>query len=485
MILNRSFFARLLVIGAVWGSHIAGNLCLRGDANPSPPNFLFILADDLGWSDLGCYGNNFLETPNIDRLARQGMRFTDAYAAASVCSPSRASILSGMSPNRYGLFEFLGGPHTFPWTKLQPPENHPMPLDVVTLPEALLSAGYVSCHVGKWHVGNRKQDQGFFGVPSSHELQRVLPEKFVRELEDFVRQNPQKETGPFTEQAVRFLVSNRHHPFLCYVSYHAVHIPCQAREVLVERYVGKAEGMRTLIDPTYAAMAEVMDESVGYLLRALELLDLAENTVVVFFSDNGGLFRTVQEDAPRITTNQPLRGQKGQLYEGGIRVPLLIRWSGVVDAGSVCHVPVISHDFYPTLLEIAGAPLEQEVDGLSLVPLLTGSGRLERDALYWFYPSYHHSTPAMALREGNLKLIEFLEDGRLELYDLSKDLGEQENLVASLPEKASELQVKLSNLRRLVGARLPVLNPDYDPEKENIRMDRQERLHRIDLGETW
>jgi len=475
---------QLIAIAAVWSGGMAGDASAGLETRSDPPNFLFVLADDLGWSDLGCYGNSFLETPNIDRLSEQGIRFTDAYAASPVCSPTRASILSGRFPNRFGLFDFLGGPHNFPWTKLRPPENQPMPLQIVTLPEALSAAGYVSCHVGKWHVGNEKQDQGFVQPPAEYNIQRVLPLEFTWKLEDFVRQNPQKNTGLFTDQAVRFLASHQARPFLCYVSYHAVHIPCRGRTELVEKYESKAEQAKTVIDPTYAAMAEAMDESVGYLLRTLELLELTDNTIVIFFSDNGGLFRTVQENAPRITTNRPLRGQKGQLYEGGIRVPLIIRWPGVVRAGTVSHVPVISHDFYPTLLEIAGLSPEHDFDGLSLAPLLAGSGRLERDSLYWFYPSYHHSTPAMALREGSLKLIEFLEDSRLELYDLSRDLGEEDNLAKLMPDKASNLREKLSEMRRSVGARLPTPNPDYEAEKETIRIDGKKKAHRIDLNET-
>ncbi len=451
----------------------------------SPPNFLFILADDLGWSDLGCYGNSFLETPNIDRLSEHGMRFTDAYAAAPVCSPTRASILSGMVPNRFGLFDFLGGPHNFPWTKLRPPENRPMPLQANTLPEVLSRAGYVSCHIGKWHVGNRKQDQGFVSPPLKDEVQQALPEEFTRELEDFVRQNPQKSTGPLTEEAVRFLAARRHEHFLCYVSYYAVHIPCQARRELVEKYQNKAMDVGTMIEPTYAAMAQAMDESVGYLLKALELLELAENTIVIFFSDNGGLFRTVQEAAPRITANSPLRGQKGQLYEGGIRVPLIVRWPGMVKANSLCRVPVISHDLYPTLLEIAGLSPDHAVDGVSLSPLWRGSGRLERNTLYWFYPAYHHSTPAMAVRERDLKLIEFLEDGRLELYDLSRDLGEKDNLAKVMPEKASELRDKLTFMQKSIGVKLADPNPDYDVTKANVRIDGEGNKHRIDLSETW
>ena len=457
---------------------------LEASSSSSPenrPNIVFILADDMGWSDPGCYGNTFIETPSIDRLASQGVRFTQAYAAASVCSPTRASIHSGQYPARFDLYDFLGGPHKFLWPKLKPPENRPMPLETVTLAEALKEAGYVSCHVGKWHTGDKPTDQGYSGAPKEYRDEKPLPGEFVQQLSEFARANPEKNTGPFTEQAIRFIQANQDRPFLCYISYRAVHIRCEARQELVDKYKAKAKASGTVIDPIYAAMNQAMDEGMDYVLKALDLLDLADNTVVIFFSDNGGLDRTVSENARLITTNAPLRGNKGQLYEGGIREPLIVRWPGVVDPETVCHTPVISNDFMPTMQDIAGSePLPGQVmDGVSILPLLEGGSTLDRDALYWHYPVYHHSTPAAAIREGDYKLIEFFEDGHLELYNLSEGIGESNNLAEDMPEKAAELRGKLHNWQESVGAKFPTPNPDYNPQKASVR-DQRGKEHRID-----
>lgn len=440
-------------------------------------NIVFILADDMGWSDSGCYGNTFIETPSIDRLASQGILFTQAYAAAPVCSPTRASIHSGQYPARFGLYDFLGGPHKYLWTKLKPPGNNPMPPETITLAKALKEAGYVSCHVGKWHTGGKPKDQGYVRPSQEYEGAKPLPGEFVQQLSEFARANPEKRTGQTTQQAIRFIQSNQDKPFLCYISYNAVHIPCKARQELVDKYKAKAEASETAIDPTYAAMNQVMDEGIDYVLKALDLLDLTDNTVVIFFSDNGGLDRTVSENAPLITTNAPLRGNKGQLYEGGIRDPLIVRWPGVIEPDSVCHTPVISNDFMPTMLDIAGTEpgTGQVMDGVSIVSLLKGGNTLDRDALYWHYPVYHHSTPAAAIREGDYKLIEFFETGKLELYNLSEDIGESSNLAEAMPEKASELRAKLHRWQESVGAKLPTPNPDYNPEKSNYRGQ-----HRVD-----
>ena len=479
---RRSFLQRM---GSLMGAAaVAGRFSLGaaqaaemngGSSHKGKPNIVFILADDMGWADSGCYGNTFIETPSIDRLASQGIRFTQAYAAAPVCSPTRASIHSGQYPARFDLYDFLGGPHKFSWTKLKPPENRPMPLDTITLAKALKKAGYASCHVGKWHTGNTSEDQGYVKAPQEYRAANALPAEFAQELSEFAQANPEKGTGQITEQAIRFIQSNQDRPFLCYISYRAVHIPCEARQELVDKY--KAKASNTVIDPIYAAMNEVMDEGINHVLKALDLLDLADNTVVIFFSDNGGLDRTVSENAPLITTNAPLRGNKGQLYEGGIRDPLIVRWPGVVKPGAVCHTPVISNDFMPTMLEVAGGePVPgQIVDGVSIVSLLKGGSTLDRDALYWHYPVYHHSTPAAAIREGDYKLIEFFENGHLELYNLSEDIGEKHNLAEAMPEKAAGLRDKLRNWQKSVGAEFPTSNPDYNPEKANYRGQ-----HRID-----
>lgn len=435
-----------------------------------PPNFVFILADDLGWADLGCYGNTFIETPHLDRLASQGMRFTAAYAAAPVCSPTRASIMTGQYPVRTGVYDFIPG-HRRPWARLVPPPNAPaLPPERVTLAEALAPAGYVSASIGKWHLGLTPEQQGFAAPAAHRQGAGALSKDLARQVAIFARDNPGKGVGPLTEQAVRFIEAHRDRPFLCFLSHNAVHIPCQARPDLVAKYTAKAARQATPINPVYAAMTQALDESVGLVLRALDDLALAENTVVFFFSDNGGLIQMYRGVGPRITTNAPLRAEKGTLYEGGIRVPLIVRWPGTAEPGSTCNAPVISNDFLPTMVEIAGGrpPAGQALDGRSLVPLLKRNGRLDRDALYWHYPAYHHSTPAAAVRAGIWKLIECFEDGRLELYNIHHDIAEVVNVAGQMPEKAAELRGALHAWIQSVGAPMPTPNTHYDPQKAHL-----------------
>ncbi len=435
-----------------------------GKAKSRKLNFMFILIDDMGWPDLGCYGNPFHETPNIDRLARQGMRFTDAYAACPVCSPTRASILSGEYPARVGVIDFIPG-HWRPYEKLRVPKNRTqfLPLEVTTIPEALKSAEYVSAMIGKWHLGGKQyapEKQGF----------------------DFVRQSGRnqndKRVTAFTDFALEFIEQNQNKPFFLYLSHHTVHIPLEAPKELIEKYQNKPKPSVGVNNPVYAAMIEHLDRSIGRLLQKLDELKLRENTVVIFFSDNGGLRQHYQKIGPIVSSNTPLRDEKGTLYEGGIREPLIVRWPGVVQPGSTCSTPVISVDFYPTLLEIAGVakPDHQALDGESIVPLLKQAGPLPERALYWHYPMYHHSAPAGAIRQGDWKLIEFFEDGRLELYNLKEDIGETKNLTQSKPQKAKELHQKLLTWRTSVHADMPQPNPDFDPAKRNewgIHPDRQ------------
>ncbi len=430
------------------------------------PNVLFILADDLGWADLGSYGNTFIDTPNLDRLAREGMRFTDAYAASPVCSPTRASIQTGLYPARFDLNDIIN-PHRRPWALLSPPENGwRLPPDAVTLAEALKEAGYTSTLVGKWNVGYDKpdmpEDRGYVAPPSADSE----PNRAYREdLERFARENPHKGTGPITLQAVRFMEEHRDGPFLAFVSYNAPHIETAAREELIGKYERRKTEVKTDIHAEYAAMVTALDEGVGYLLRSLEVLDIDDRTLVFFFSDNGGLIQVYHHAGPIITTNAPLRGEKGTLYEGGIRVPLIVRIPGMVKPGAVSAEQVISNDFFPTFLEAAGLPIPSDLDGVSLWPVLSGRGPLNREALYWHYPSYHHSTPAAAVRVGRYKLIEFYEDGRRELYDLATDPGERLDLAAERPEMARSLAERLHVWQKRVGAGMPRPNPDFDPSK--------------------
>ena len=443
-------------------------LGMRAAADPAkrPPNVVFILADDMGWTDLGCYGNTYHETPNVDRLAAQGMRFTDAYAACPVCSPTRASILSGQYPAHVGVTDFISG-HWRPYAKLRVPRNRTqyLPLEIDTIAESLDAAGYVSGAFGKWHLGHGEHHPGKQGfddyVESSgwgHFGNKSQPDR------DWTKDDYLSEV--LTDEAIRFMKANQEKPFFLYLSHFAVHIPLEAREELIEKYQKKPGTPGRINNPTYAAMVEHVDQSVGRVLDTLDELGLADNTLVVFFSDNGGLhIRFDGEGEEYVSTQAPLRGEKGTLYEGGIREPLIVRWPGHTEAGATCDVPVTSVDFFPTIrAATGGAPPAQELDGVDIAPLLEG-GEVERDAIYWHYPHYHHSTPAGAIREGGWKLIEYYEDGRLELFNLSRDPGECHDLASIFPERTFALRDKLAVWRERVDAAMPVPNPDYDPAR--------------------
>jgi arylsulfatase A len=424
---------------------------------PAKPNIVFILIDDMGWTDLACYGNRFHETPNIDTLASEGMKFTDAYAACPVCSPTRASIMAGQYPARVGITDFIPG-HWRPYEKLIVPENRlQLPLESVTIGEALKEKGYATCYIGKWHLGGKNfnpDKQGFDEV--------VLG----------VKNQNDKQVSGFTDKAIEFIEAKKNEPFFLYLSHHTVHIPLEAPQKLIEKYRKKPKPAGGVNNPIYAAMVEHLDNNVGRIVKKLDELDLTRQTLFIFFSDNGGLYQPFggyNGDKSPVSTNAPLRGEKGTLYEGGIREPLLVRWPGVVRPGTTCNVPVTSVDFYPTFLEIIGAkaPANQPLDGESILPLLKQTGTLGRDAIYWHYPHYHHSRPAGAIRQGKWKLIEFYEDGSLELYDLSKDIGEKNNLAGRMQQKVAQLQKNLADWRASVKAKMPTPNPDYDPARAN------------------
>jgi len=471
--LNRRDFLRALGVGAasLVLPGCAGGLksCYKSPGGKGKLNFVFILIDDMGWSDLPCYGHKFHETPNIDRLARQGMRFTSAYASP-VCSPTRAAIMAGQYPARLGITDFIspdGLGHQRPWAKLLPPRiNVELPLQTVTLAEALQQAGYTTGLFGKWHLGFRPQFlpkyQGFDEMlvqRGTHFNFKTIPpteldkDAYLAEV--------------LTGRAEKFLEDNKDKSFFLYLTHFAVHIPLQARQELIEKYKNKPRPAAGVNNPTYAAMVEHVDRSVGRILKKLDELNLSDNTMVIFFSDNGGLRKRFDKQGPVVTTNAPLRDEKGSLYEGGIREPLIVRWPGVVEPGTLCNQPVTAVDFYPTLVEIAGGRLAADcaLDGESILPLLTQAGSLRRDAIYWHYPHYHHARPAGAVRQGDWKLIEQYETGQLQLYNLAADIGEQHNLAEQMPEKARRLQQKLAQWRKSVGAQMPAENPMYDPAR--------------------
>ena len=432
------------------------------------PNFVFILVDDMGWPDPACFGSPFHETPHIDRLAAQGMRFTDAYAACPVCSPTRASILSGQYPARVGITDFIPG-HWRPHAKLRAPWNRHqrLPDDVVTLAERLSEEGYTCGSFGKWHLGEPHT------MPTDHGFEHAVVTSGWGHFENNSR--PDIGLGPddyltevLADLGSDFIAAHRDEPFLLYLSHFAVHIPLEAREELIRKYQEKPKPDSGVNNPVYAAMVEQVDASVGRIMQALEENGLTDDTVVVLYSDNGGLHLRYDGEGEIVSTNAPLRDEKGSLYEGGVRVPCVVRWPGRIAPGSVCDTPITSVDIYPTFLELANAePASDHVlDGVSLAPLLAGATALPREDIFWHYPHYHHTTPAGAMRSGPWKLIEFFEDGRLELYNLAEDIGESRDVSAQFPETVQALHGRMVAWRDRVGADLPVRNPDYDPERE-------------------
>lgn len=443
----------------------------------SRPNFIVILVDDLGWADLGCYGSRFHRTPNTDRLAAEGMRFTQAYSACPVCSPTRAALMTGRYPARYRLTDWLPGRPDMPSQRLLRPDfRQELALEEVTLAELLATAGYQTGTIGKWHLGGagfEPTKQGFIfatagdaaGSPPSYfgpyrKNGRSIPGLVDAPAGEYL-------TDRLFAEAERFLEGHQREPFLLYLPHYTVHTPLEAKAELVERYRA-ATPAGSVSNPIYAAMLDSLDQGIGRLLAKLDQLKLADNTVVVFTSDNGGLATGEGPNTPS-TSNAPLRDGKGYLYEGGIRVPLLVRWPGKVRAGSVCSVPVCSIDFFPTFAELAGVPVTTETDGASLVPLLEEQGGLARADLYWHYPHYSNQSarPGGAIRSGDWKLIEFFETGRRELFNLKNDPSEGTNLAPRDPERVKVLAEKLARWRESVQAQAMRANPDYRPNPQD------------------
>lgn len=453
---------------------IALLIAIAGVSAPAAqPNIVFIMADDLGWTDLGCFGSRFYETPNIDALASEGMRLTNHHHCQN-CTPTRAALMSGQVGARTGVYT-VGGIDRFDWSMrpLRPVGNvTALPLDRDTIADQLKAAGYATGMFGKWHIGEKggyhPARRGFdeaivsmgrhFGFTTDPPTDHAADEY----LADFL-----------TDRAVDFIRRHKDRPFFLYLPHFGVHSPFEGKPELIARFKNKpaANGHH---DPTYAAMIASVDESVGRVVRTLAELRLAENTVVLFTSDNGGVGGYRREGLLErkqtqgdVTDNTPLRCGKGSLYEGGIRVPLVVRWPGVVTPGSACDLPTIHVDMFPTLLEIAGAPApRQPLDGESVVPLLCDPrATLERDAIFQHFPGYlgmgknrWRTTPVSLVQAGDWKLMEFLEDGRLELYNLREDIGETTNLAENMPEKAAELRRCLVAWRATVAAPMPKPN---------------------------
>jgi arylsulfatase A-like enzyme len=448
---------------------LALSTCAAADT-PKQPNIVFILADDLGWTDLGCQGSKFYKTPNIDKLAASGLRFTNGYTCGPNCQPTRAALMTGQYGPRTGVYT-VGNIDRFDWKSrpLRPVDNvQKLPLDRKTIGDAMKSAGYATAMFGKWHLG---QDD------AHHPGKRGFDEAIVSAGKHFDFVTQPKVDYPkgtyladfLTDKAIDFIKRNKSKPFFLYLPHFGVHSPHEAKPELIEKFKGQAaaDGHH---NPVYAAMIASVDESVGRVMAMLDELKLADNTVVIFSSDNGGVGGYVREALKKsgdVTDNAPLRSGKGSLYEGGVRVPWIVRWPGKVPAGTT-DTPIISVDLMPTLLELGGATPQaaQTIDGVSMVECFTSGGKKTpgRD-LFWHFPGYlgagvgsWRTTPAGAIRSGNWKLIEFFETGKLELYNLTADESQKVNLAEKEPEKTKELHGKLVAWRKTVAAPMPTAN---------------------------
>jgi len=475
-----------------------------GKTEKPDPNVIFILIDDMGYADLGCYGSKFYESPNIDYLADEGIRFTDAYAACPVSSPTRASVMTGKYPVRTGITDWIPGRQATnsgsPADRLLAlPFKLNLDLDETTIAELLRENGYTTMISGKWHLGQDSlywpENQGFDVNRGGYS--RGSPVRNNQANGYFSPYgNPRLTDGPEgeyltdrqTDEAIRFVEQNSKYPFFVYLSYYAVHNPMQAKEEHINRFSEKAEAMGLMNEPAftrerdwikkemsdnykerivqsnpvYAAMIYSVDENIGKLLAKLNELKIEENTIIIFTSDNGGL--STSEGSP--TCNAPLRAGKGWLYEGGIRVPLIIKYPGNSKPGSINKCPVSSIDYFPTIAEITRIKTDNmNIDGVSILSLISGNkDQLEERPLYWHYPHYSNQgvEPGSAVRLGNYKLIDNFEKGRLELYDLSDDISESKDLSELHPDKAKELFDLLDNWRRTSGAKMMNTNPNWN-----------------------
>ena len=454
-----------------------GFAVIHGARADDPMNVVFFLIDDLGWRDLGCYGSDYYRTPNIDRLAREGMRMTDGYAACTVCSPTRAAIMTGKYPARLLLTQWLPSGRWDRETKRMREGRYlsNLPLEEFTIAEALRDGGYRTAFMGKWHLGTETyhypEHQGFdlniagrdYGAPGHYfypfEGTWKIPTtgKILRKESPLDGKEGDYLVDRLAEEAVRFIHDSADGPFFLMLSHYAVHAPLQGKPDKIARYADVPKNRRQG-PPAYAAMVESIDDSVGSVMNALRERGVDRNTLVIFTSDNGGFAKA--------TDNSPLRANKGSNYEGGLRVPVIVRWPGTVAPGSVSDVPVISTDFYPTILQATGQPPRphQHVDGLSLVPVLSGEGGLDRSAIFWHYPHYNQhpqSFPSGVVRSGDWKLIESYESGKTELYNLRDDPGETQDRASAEPQRVRRLAQQLADWRTSVGADPMTPNPEY------------------------
>jgi len=427
--------------------------------------------DDLGWRDLGCQGSDFFETPHVDRLAAAGMRFTTGYAACTVCSPSRAAMMTGQYPARLRITDWIPG-YRWPKARLLPPEwmKH-LPLETVTVAERLQAAGYATASIGKWHLGGPRffpEHQGFDenvggydrGQPPSYFAPYGIPTLAEGPTGEYL-------TDREAAEAVRFIRAHEDGPFFLYLPHYCVHTPIEGKPAVTAKYAAKQAPSQRPKNDAYAAMVESVDDALGEILATLDELGIRDRTAIFFTSDNGGL--------ARITDTRPLRAGKGSAYEGGVRVPLIVSWPGVTEPASVSDVPVITPDIPATILALTGVGPEtgQPLDGRDLSGVLAGGG-LDREAIYWHYPHYHPggATPYSAIRAGSWRLVHFYEDDRDELYDLAVDPSETTDLAGREPERAGALRARLDAWLVDVGGQLPVSNPEHDPAGSDTRKER-------------
>lgn len=433
-------------------------------AKKKQPNVLLILADDFGWRQLGCYGSTFYKSPNIDTLASQGMRFTDAYAACPVCSPTRAAIMTGKYPGRLHVTDFIPGGNRFNNEKLTMPQWQKfLPLEEKTIAEVLKEHGYATAAFGKWHLSITKKPP---------ESEPYNPDKQGFD-EYFVTYKPTRDQDPekdahnveaITSRSLDFMERNKDKPFFLYVTHNTIHDPLREKKKLIDKYKADPQSNEPENNPVIGAMIETLDQSCARLLKKLEELDLENDTIVIWASDNGGL----KKDA----LQTPLRGGKAQLFEGGIRVPFMVRWPGKIKPQTECAEPTSSVDIFPTLMDMLGIDSRLKFDGTSILPVLSGSSTLDREAIYWHYPHYHGAgvAPSSAIRAGDYKLIEWHEQtllnepGQVELYNLKEDIGETSNLAIKLQEKTKELRDMLNEWKQKVDVQMPTVNANYISE---------------------
>jgi arylsulfatase A-like enzyme len=456
---------RLILPFLLWVLNLAS---LPAHAVESKLNVVLILADDLGWTDLACFGSDLHETPALDRLARDGMKFTQNYSACTVCSPTRAALLTGKYPARLHITDWIPGMMPDNPKLLVPDWTKQLPLAEVTLAEVFKAAGYATGSIGKWHLGG----EAYYPERNGFDVNIAGTDRSASKYHapwNIPTLTPDGKPGDYLtdrlgDEAVKFIERCKDKPFFVYLPHFAVHSPVQGRADLVAKYKAKSKQGLNHKNAAYAAMVESLDSAVGRVRAKLDELKLADRTIVIFVSDNGGRIPT--------TSNAPLRYGKASAYEGGVRVPLIVHWPGVTKPGSVCDAPVITMDLFPSLVEMTGIPLGdgRPIDGISLVPLLRGGTRPTRDTMFWHYPHHQHyqlggAMPYGAIRSGDFKLIEFFNDMHVELYNIRNDISEKTDLAATELAKVEELRTRLHAWRKEVNAQMPSPNPKYDPSR--------------------